>query len=136
MSKKAKHSDNLDLSKLDVRVRCMLRKLGAETIEKLLALTEQDISALKNCGSKTIAKIMTLQKEYGKQPPVVKQQHETIERAAENDRMYMNRLIIVAFAANELVEAAEKADRYYARVSRQRLNIFKGALEALRKQQQ
>ena len=57
----------LDLSKLDVRVRCVLRRLKVETVEKLLGLNERKLSSIKNCGAKTIANIIKLQKEYGKE---------------------------------------------------------------------
>ena len=72
------------------------------------------------------------EKEHGKELAPQKER-ETIDKAAESSRIYMNRLIVVAIAANELVEAAKKSDRYYIRVTRQRFNTLKLALEALGK---
>lgn len=117
-----KYSQAFDLLELDVRLRRLLRKLEVDTAEKLLSLTEAELSAIKNCGAKTIAKIMLLQKDCRKE-------QETIG----NGRRYMNRLIIVATAGNKLIEGAEKSGRYHFRVSRQRLNALRQSLEALRK---
>jgi len=131
-----KHCGKLELSRCDVRVRCVLRRLGVDTAEKLLSLTEAELSGLKNCGAKTIAKIMRLQEDYGKEASFAKEEQETVDRAAENGLMYMNRLVIVAIAANGVIEGAEKSGSYYFRVSRQRFNALKESLEALRKQRQ
>ena len=49
--------------------------------------------------------------------------------------MYMNRLIVVAMAANELIGGAKKSGRYYFRVTKQRLDTLRQALDALRKPQ-
>jgi DNA-directed RNA polymerase alpha subunit len=69
------HSERLDLSGVvDGRVRSVLRRLGVETVEKLLSLREAELSPLKNCGSKTIVRIMKLQKEHSKGPLFVKLQ--------------------------------------------------------------
>ena len=85
---------------------------------------------MKNCGSGTMAKIVTLQKEYGKELSIVKEQQETIE----SHRAYISRLIVVAMAANEVVKGAKKGDRYYLRVTKQRFNALRLALEMFRKQ--
>ena len=110
--------------------------MGVDSVEKLLVVTEQDMSAMKNCGSGTIAKIMMLQKEYRIQPSIVKEQQETIDRTIESSRAYMARLIVVAIAANEVIKGAVKDGRYYLRVSKQRFNALRRALETLRKQRQ
>ena len=128
----AKHSQTLDLSRLNVRAKNVLRRLGIDTVEKLLMVTERDMSAIKNCGSKTIAKILMLQKEYGKEESIVETQSMAIDRAIESSMAYMNRLIVVAMAANEVIEGAVKDDRYYFRVTKQRVNTLKRVLEALR----
>ena len=106
-------------------------RLAVETVEKLLAVARQDILSLKNCGDKTTAKIMMLQKEYGKDIRPQKEQ-ETIDSAVKSGRSYMNRLIVVAMAANEMIEGAVKDDRYYFRVTKQRFNALKLVLKALR----
>jgi hypothetical protein len=41
---------------------------GGETVEQLLLLTEADLSPLSNCGRKTIATIVKLQEDHGKEP--------------------------------------------------------------------
>ena len=128
----AKHSQTLDLSRLNVRAKNVLRRLGIDTVEKLLMVTERDMSAIKNCGSKTIAKILMLQKEYGKEESIVETQSMAIDRAIESSMAYMNRLIVVAMAANKVIEGAVKDDRYYFRVTKQRVNTLKRVLEALR----
>ncbi|MFH1616152.1 MAG: hypothetical protein ABIG61_13835 [Planctomycetota bacterium] len=58
----------------------------------------------------------------------------TIDKAVESSKTYMNRLIVVAMAANELVEGAKKSERYYIKVTKQRFNVLRQALEMLRKQ--
>ena len=133
-----KHSRKLDLSEVDVRVRCVLRKLGVDTVGKLLAVTAEELSALKNCGDKTIAKIMMLQKAYGKQHPIVKKQQETIDEVTESIRIYMNRLIAVAIAANEVIVGAEKVkhNRYYFCATTKRFNVLRRSLETLGKPHQ
>ena len=67
-----------------------------------------------------------------KKTEIIKEQQETIDKATKNSRMYMNRLIVVALFANQLVKAAVEDDRYYFRVSKQRVNTLKEALKALR----
>jgi len=131
-----KHSRKLDLSGVDVRVRCVLRKLGVETIEKLLSLTQAKLLTLKNCGSKTAAKIMRLQEEYGKEPSFIKDQQETMDKVLGRSRAYMNRLIVVAIAANEVVKSEQKNknNRYYFHVTTKCFNVLMRALEALKKQ--
>ena len=59
---------------------------------------------------------------------------ETIDKAVESSRTYMNRLIAVAIVANEVVDGArkDKHNRYYCRVTTKRLNALQRALEALR----
>jgi len=84
--------------------------------------------------AKTTAKIMMLQAEHGKDLTSQNKQ-ETIDKAVAGGWAYMNRLIAVAIAANSVVECAENQSRYYLRVSRQRFNTLRRALEALRKQQ-
>ena len=132
---KGKHSQRLDLSRLDVRAGNVLRRLGVDTIEKLLAVTQQDMTAMRNCGSLTIAKILRLQDEYGKGPSFIKYQQETIDKAISTSRADMNRVLGVAIAAGEVVAGAKPDGRYHCRVSKQRYNMLRRALEALRKQQ-
>ncbi|MHC4075618.1 MAG: DNA-directed RNA polymerase subunit alpha C-terminal domain-containing protein [Planctomycetota bacterium] len=129
------HPRKLDLSAVNVRARSALQRLGVETIEQLLSLTEKDLSPLRNCGRKTIAKIMTLQKYHSKGSLFVKLQRERIDRAAESRREYISRLIIVVIAAREVLKGAARQDSYYFRVTRQRINTLRQALEALKKQQ-
>jgi hypothetical protein len=130
------HPLKLDLSAVNVRARSALQRLGVETIEQLLSLTEKDLSPLSNCGSKTIAKIMTLQRYHSKGSLLfVKLQRERIDRAAESRREYISRLIIVVIAAREVLKGAARQDSYYFRVTRQRINTLRQALEALKKQQ-
>ena len=124
----------LDLSRCNTLVRNVLRRLGVETIEKLLTLREEDLLTVKNCGAKTTAKVLELQAEYGKDIAPQKGQ-EAIDKALDSGRGYMNRLIIVAIAANEVIEGAKEGGRYYFRVTRQRFNTLKGTLKALKKQQ-
>ena len=132
---KGKRSQRLDLSRLDVRAVNVLRRLGVDTIEKLLAVTQQDMTAMRNCGRLTIAKIIRLQAEYGKRPSFIKYQRETIDKTIAGGWSYMNRLIGVAIAAGQVVAGAKPDGRYHCRVSKQRYNMLRRALEALRKQQ-
>ncbi len=127
------HFEMLDLSRLDIRVRTILRRMGVETIGQLLELNERDFMALKDCGAKTAAKILQLQAEYGKDLTPQKDR-ETIDKAVESSRGYMNRLIVVAIAANEVVKSGQrcKNNRYYFRVTTKYFNVLKRALEALR----
>jgi len=121
----------LDLSKQDVRVRCVLRRLSVDTAEKLLELKERDLLAMKNCGAKTVAKILQLQAEYGKEAARQKGL-EAFTTAFNDSGGYMAKLFVVAIAAHELIEGAKKDGRYYFRVSRQRLNMLKETLEILK----
>ena len=124
--------EKLDLSGCDVRVGGVLRRLGVDTVEKLLSLDEEKLAQLKNCGAGTIAKILRFQAEHGKDITPAKPQ-ETIDSVAENGRIYMNKLIAVAIVANDLIEKADLCDRYYFRVSKRRVGALKRSLEALRK---
>ena len=117
---------------VDVRVRCVLRRLGVDTIEQLLSLTEAELLTQKNCGPKTTGRILGMQAEYGKDRSPQKAQG-TIDKAVESSRTYMNRLIGVAIDANELIGGAKKSGRYYVQVTRQQFNSLKLALEMLRK---
>ena len=111
--------------------------MRVETVEKLLELNERDFMTLKNCGPTTTARILQLQAEYGKDL-APQQEQETIDGAVESGRTYMNRLIVVAIAANEVVKSAQKDkhNRYYFRVTTKCFNVLRRALEALRKQPQ
>ena len=122
------------MSDVDVRVRCVLRRLGINTIEKLLVVTAEELSALKNCGAKTTAKILELQARHGKDVASQKA-HETIDEAVQSSRTYVNRLIAVAIAANEVIAGAEKSrhSRYYFCVTTKRLNVLRRSLETLGK---
>ena len=124
----------LDLSKLNVRARIVLRRLGVDTVEKLLSVTENELSAIKGCGAKTVAKIVRLQEEYGKEPSIAKGQQETLDITIKNGREFISRLIVVAIVAKELIEGAkkDKHNRYYFRVTTKRFNMLTEALEALR----
>ena len=132
-----KRSRKLDLSEVDVRARCVLRKLGVETTEKFLSLTKAELLALKNCGPKTTAKILELQARHGKDLTPQKAQ-ETIDEAVQSSRTYVNRLIAVAIAANEVIAGAEKVrhNRYYFRVTTKRFNVLRRTLETLGKPHQ
>ena len=132
VSFKDEQFEELDLSKVNVRVRGVLRKMRVVTVEQLLGLDEGDFLALKNCGPKTTAKIMMLQAEYGKDITSQNEQ-ETIDEAGAGGIVYMGRLIGVVIAANAVVEGAKKQNRYYLRVSKRRFNALRQALEALRK---
>jgi len=128
MNEKAGHCGSIDLSDVDVRVRCVLRKLRVDTVEKLLAVTAEELSALKNCGDKTIVRIMTLQAKH-------KQKEKWLTQSCdEKSRIYMNRLIAVAIAANEVIAGAEKSrhSRYYFRVPVKRFNVLRRSLETLK----
>jgi hypothetical protein len=46
---------------------------------------------------------------------------------------YMNKLIIIAIVAKEVVEGAAGQDRLYFRITRQRINALRRALETLKK---
>jgi hypothetical protein len=78
---------------------------------------------------------MKLQKDHSKGPLFVKLQRERINKAAESHREYMNKLIIVVIVAREVLKGAVGQDRLYFRVTRQRINALRRALEAFKKQQ-
>jgi hypothetical protein len=65
-------------------------------------------------------------------------QQEASDRAAESRMEYMNKLIIVAIAAKEVVEGAKRDEhnRYYFRVTKKRFNTLRRTLEALGKQKE
>ena len=67
-----KYFQVLDLSSVGGRVRGVLRKLGVGTVGELLAVSEGDILALKNCGERTVAEVVMLQMRYGKKKTAVK----------------------------------------------------------------
>ena len=125
--------DKLDLSGCNVRVRGVLRRLDIDTVEKLLALDEAELSVLKNCGAKTIAKILQLQIDYGKEPLVAEEQRQIIDGIKKSGLVYVNKLIVVAMAANALTEETEEIGHYYYSVSTQRFNTLRRTLKALRK---
>ena len=52
--------------------------------------------------------------------------------SVRSGREYMNKLIAVAIIAIDIVEGAKMSDRYYFRVSTQRINALRQALEALK----
>ena len=131
ISFKDEQFEKLDLSKVDVRVRGVLRKMGVVTVKQLLGLDEEDFLALKNCGPKTTAKIMMLQAKYGKDLTSPNEQ-SAIDKAVAGG-IVMGRLIVVVIAANAVVEGAKKQSRYYLRVSKRRFNGLRRALEALEK---
>ena len=135
MAEEENYTEFLDLSSLDIRVRNVLRRLGVDTVEKLLALTEAELSVLKNCGRRTIAKIKMLQQEYGKQLPSVKDKQHEVYKALDNSRGYFNGLIAVVIAANDLIQSTDKSSRYYIPVSKRRFNTLSRFLQELRKQQ-
>lgn len=133
---KVEHSEKLDLSKLDVRARNVLRRFGVDTAEKLLRLDEQKVLAARNCGDKTLAKIITLQQRYGKVTASVKNKHQSAGKAIPGNREHINELIAVAMAANALVEGKNKSDRYHVSVTKQKFNVLSRCLQELRKPRQ
>ena len=128
------HFEVLDLSKVDVRVRGVLSKMNIQTVDQLLELNERDFSRLRNCGAKTVAKIVRLQEKYGKEAAFIKDRRQTVDKAVARSRGYVNRLIIVAMAANDVINGAEKESQYHFRVIAKRLNALRRALDAFRKQ--
>ena len=78
------------------------------------------------------------EKRWGKTPPYRIKSREAIDEAVENSRIYMNRLIAVAIAANEVIAGAKKVkhNRYYFRVAAKRFNVLRRSLETLGKQHQ
>ena len=125
------YHQRLDLSGCDALVRNVLRWLRVDTVEKLLELEEGKLLAIRNCGPKTIAKILQLQAEYGKDVTETNPREDTV---FADSRRYVNGLIAVAIVANEVVEGAKRDGRYYCRVTTKRLNMLQRALEALRRQ--
>jgi hypothetical protein len=75
-----------------------------------------------------------LQRSHGK-GLFAKAQRKTTDRPAETCWDYMNRLIIVALSAKEVIDGAEKEGRLYFRVTRERINSLRRALEELRNPQ-
>ena len=122
----------IDLSRVNVRVRCVLRRMNVRSVEGLLDLREGELLSMQNCGAKTTAGILRLQAEYGKDITSVNLV-EGINEVLEGGRGYMNRLIAVALAANDVVVNAKRdaGNRYYYRVTTKRFNVVKEALEAL-----
>ena len=79
----------LDLSRLDVRVRNVLRKMRIETAEQLLELNERVFLSMKNCGPRTTARILQLQAEHGKDITSVKPRRN-IDEVLANSIRYTN----------------------------------------------
>lgn len=78
-----------------------------------------------------------MQADYGRKITPQKQK-EAIDKAVESSRIYMNRLIVVALAANQVAKSAKKDNhnRYYFRVTTKRFNTLRRTLKALTRLQQ
>lgn len=124
----------LDLSGVHIRVRGLLRWMQVETVGQLLELSEQKLLSTKHCGPKTVARILQLQAEYGKDITPAKPRENINEVLGESIRNTA-RLVAVARAANEVVDGAKKDrhNRYYFRVTTKRFNMLIRAVEALGK---
>ena len=79
---KKKPPPQLDLSQVDTRTKCVLRRLSVNSVEKLLAVTAEELSPLRGCGSKTKRSIELLQRRYGK-GPTCEGEKISVERAAD-----------------------------------------------------
>ena len=123
--------EKLDLSGADIRIKLLMRKLGINTVAEFLALTEDQLLFFKNIGVKTVANILRLQAQHGKDitPP----QLTAIDEVIEINTRYNNRLIAVAITANDLIERTKQSDRWHFIVPKKRVNALRKSLEALRK---
>ncbi len=129
-----KNSQPLDLSELDCRIRTVFKKMRIITVGDLLEIDELELRAWPNIGPVTLAKVLQLQAEHGKDLSEAAT-HETISQALANSRIYTNRLITVALASKDIITYATRdlKDRYYYRITTKRFNILKKTLNALRK---
>ena len=126
------HTHKLNLSRLDVRVRNVLRKMRIETVEQLLELNERVLLSMKNCGPRTTARILQLQAEHGKDITSVKPRRN-IDEVLANSIRYTNGLTAVALAANDIIDGSkkDKHSHYYFRITTKRFNTLRRTLEAL-----
>ena len=128
----------LDLSGYTSLVRRVLRQLKIKTPAQLIKLNERDLLALRNCGHKTTAQILQLQAEYQDaaepypaNPKVASKPCAKTEDVFIRDRKHINKLIIIASVANDMIRNSqkEKNNRNYTRVTTMRFNILKKTLE-------
>ena len=131
LSAEGKHNQGLDLSGADVRVRTVLRKLGVDSVEKLLAVNVVHLGALRNIGDVTIRRILLLQKKYGKELSIAGAE----EFAAESEEIYgmeyFAKLLGVIMAAQKVTDSVKEAGRYNVTVSKRRMNSLKKAQRQL-----
>ena len=107
---------------------------GVGTVGELLELEERDFFGLKNCGAKTLSRILLLQARYGKDITPAKPR-EGVDAVLANSMRYANGLIAVARAANAVIDGAKKDERsrYYFSVTTKCFNALRRTLEALGK---
>ena len=75
---------------------------------------------------------MTLQQQHGKEP---EKEQPVITRPPKTVWDYVIRLTIVAMSAEEVIDGAAEIDRHYFRVTKQRINSLRLAIEELTKQE-